>query len=169
MDVLRSESWRCTVGQIVQWSFQRHSCINFISWAEIQCIFFSQLKHFQSLPFVTISAAVGEGDPKSRSFSGGTDRFSPNLYFSKGGRSGFVRQRFNKDTSSFWRGWISAAVSWRKLVWEVLNQSPENTPRTNDLIIPVCHKAATRNTTERPRREQNKQSLAFGHKLRSDR
>lgn len=35
-------------------------------WAAGQSILFIQLKQFKSLPFVTISAAVGEGQPKSR-------------------------------------------------------------------------------------------------------
>lgn len=62
------------------------TALYFTSWAQIQCIFFSQLKHFKTLPFVTISAVVGEGQPKSfipphPSFLCATDQFSPNLYF----------------------------------------------------------------------------------------
>lgn len=72
------------------------------SWAALQCIFFSQLKQFQSPPFVTISAALGEADPKSfpPHF---VERIAPNLYFSDGGRSGLASPALER-TPAAWAG-----------------------------------------------------------------
>ena len=64
----------------------------FTSWAAIQWIFFSQLKQFKSLPFVTISAVVGEGYAKSFLPFFVEQISSVLIFIFQKGRSGFVRE-----------------------------------------------------------------------------